>query len=173
MRIAVSGAHRVGKTTLIEKLRESLPEYECRAEAYYELAEAGYDFSEIPTPDDYIAQLEYSIKQITTSEDKVIFDRCPVDMLAYIQATGEFDDFDIQSWYRRVQDVMCEIDLLVFVPVEEPDLIDCPESDLPELRHQVNELLTEWIWDFDTDVVEVAGSPMARKNEVVEHMSKG
>ena len=172
MKIAVSGAHRVGKTTLIEKLGESLPGFECREEAYHEMEELGYDFSGIPTADDYLAQLEHSIQQITTTKNNLIFDRSPVDMLAYIQATNEFDNFDIQTWYQRVQDVMNEIDLLVFVPVEEPDLMGCPDSDLPDLRLQVNELLTEWIWDFDTNVIEVTGSQLTRRNQVIEHMSK-
>ena len=172
MKIAVCGAHKVGKTTLIDKIHESLPEYECMQEPYYDLEETGYLFSDVPTPDDFLAQLEHSIKQITTPEDNVIFDRCPVDLLAYTQVTNAFDDINIQTWFQRVQDVMGEIDLLVFVPVEEPDLIDCPEADLPELRHQVNELLTEWIWDFDTDVIKVTGSLLARKNQVLRYLSK-
>ena len=66
---------------------------------------------------------------------------------------------------------MREIDLLVFVPIEGPDIINCSESDLPELRQQVNELLNELIWDFDTDIIEVAGSPLDRRNQVIKHIS--
>jgi len=58
MKIAVTGSHRTGKTTLVEKLLEALPEYTCKAEAYYELEETGHIFSEIPVLEDYILQLE-------------------------------------------------------------------------------------------------------------------
>lgn len=172
MKIAVTGAHRVGKTTLIEELQKSLPEYTARLEAYYELEEAGYAFAETPTVEDYVKQLEHSIEQITESGDNVIFDRCPLDMLAYIQATDEFGYSDVSSLYRKVQDAMAEIDLLVFIPIQNPDLLACSESDLPQLRLQVDEILHDLIWDFDADTIEVFGSPEARKNQVITHLAR-
>ena len=172
MKIAVSGAHRTGKTTLIEELNEALPEYISRAEAYYELEEVGTVFSEIPVSDDFIVQLEYSITQITTPGDHVIFDRCPIDMLAYILAYTESENFDIPSMYQKVQNAMNEIDLLIFVPIEEPDSIGCPESDMLELRQQVNDILSDLIWDFNIDVIEVSGSVTERRNQVLEHLSQ-
>jgi len=171
MKIAVTGAHRTGKTALVEILHEALPEYICKPEAYRELEETGYVFSEIPVLVDYLLLLEHSISQITDPGDNVIFDRCPIDMLAYIRAVTEFENFDIQSLYQRVQNVMTEIDLLIFVPVEDPDIIGCQESDLPELRQQVDEILSEWIWDFNIDVIEVSGSLEARRNQVLKHIS--
>jgi thymidylate kinase len=172
MKIAITGAHRTGKTTLVEKLNEALPDYDCKAEAYYELEENGHAFSETPVLEDYILQLEYSINQITTGGDNIIFDRCPIDMLAYIQAGNEFGNFDMQSMYQRVQNLMTEIDLLIFVAIEEPDRIGCPESELPILRQRVNEILNDWIWDFDIDVIEVSCSLEARKNQVMERLSE-
>lgn len=170
MKIAIAGAHRVDKTTLAEKLLEYFSDYELRPEPYYELEELGHVFSETPNIDDFIEQLEYSIKQISMSEDKVIFDRCPVDLLAYMQATSESNG--IESFYHRVQNVIKEIDLLVFVPIENPDLISCPKSELPELRHQVNEILNEWIWDFDIETIEVTGTLSARTNQVIKKVSQ-
>ena len=172
MKIAVTGAHRTGKTSLVEKLIEALPEYSCKAEAYYELEDKGYFFSEIPSLEDYILQLEYSIEQLTDSGDNVIFDRCPIDMLAYIRADQDVENIDIQLKFQRVQNSMSEIDLLVFVAIEDPDVIRCQESDLPELRQQVNEILYDWIFDFDIDVLEVSGSLLERKNKVIEYLSK-
>jgi len=171
MKIAVTGAHRTGKTSLVELLQEALPEYFCLAEVYYELEETGHVFSEIPLLEDYILQLEHSINQVTSPGDNVIFDRCPIDMLAYIQAVNEYGNFDIQSMYQQVQKAMTEIDLLIFVAIEDPDTIGCQESDLPELRQQVNEILNDWIWDFNIDVIEVYGSMEERRNQVLEHIS--
>lgn len=84
MKIAVAGAHRVGKTTLAEKLQEHLPGYTLNTEAYYELEESGYVFSERPDVDDFIKQFEFSIKQITKSGDNTIFDRCAIDIFGKI-----------------------------------------------------------------------------------------
>ena len=170
MKIAITGAHRVGKTTLAEKLQEYLADYELRTEPYSELEELGYEFSAIPNVDDFIEQLEFSIKQITTSGDKVIFDRCPIDFLAYIHALDE--SVNIQSIYTKVESIMSEIDLLVFVPVEQPDLITCQELDFPELRFRVNEILNEWILDFGIETLEVKGTLLNRKDQVLGKISQ-
>ena len=52
MKIAITGTHRVGKTTLAEKLYEFFPDYEHYSELYFQLEEAGNIFPEIPTIDD-------------------------------------------------------------------------------------------------------------------------
>jgi GTPase SAR1 family protein len=165
MKIAITGSHRVGKTTLLEKLQENLADYTIRMEPYNELEESGYEFSEIPIADDFLKQLEYSIKQIESCDDNEIFDRCPIDFLAYIQAIDE--TINIQSPYNRVERIMKEIDLLVFVPIEEPDLILCPESDLPKLRKKVNEILNDWFLDFGIETIIVNGTLMNRLDQVL------
>jgi len=170
MKIAITGAHRVGKTTLAEKLQEYLTDYELRIEPYFELEELGYLFSELPDVDDFIEQLEYSIKQITTSGNNVIFDRCPIDFLAYIQSIDESGN--IQSIFNKVESVMSKIDLLVYVPVEEPDLISCRESEFPELRVKVNEILNDWVWDFGIETLEVKGTLLNRKDQVLGKISQ-
>jgi len=172
MRIAITGAHKVGKTSLINELRTALPDYEFKAEAYYELEEKGFSFSEVPTCAEYMALLKHSIEQITSSEGNVVFDRCPVDILAYIQAEDELDSADLQSWYNKVKEVMKEIDILVFVPVEKPDLIGCAKSDLPKLRLIVNEILYDWVRDFNLNTIEVTGTLSERKDQVIKQISK-
>jgi hypothetical protein len=115
--------------------------------------------------------MEHSMVQINIREMNVIFDRCPVDMLAYIQATNESDNSTIRTLYQRVKKAVQQIDLMVFVPIEEPDAIGCPESDLPGLRKKVNEILRDWIGDFGIDVIEVSGSPSERCSQVMKHMA--
>ncbi|MDQ8014620.1 MAG: ATP-binding protein [Flavobacterium nitrogenifigens] len=164
MRIAILGAHMVGKTTLAEKLYESFPDYEFYPEPYFELQEMGFDFSEIPTADDYMAQLEHSIKQIMRSNRNAIFDRCPIDLLAYALAVD--DNLNFSSIFNRIQNAIKEIDVFVFVPVEKPDRILCSDSDLPELRDEVNNIIGELILDFDLEVIEVKGSLSERLNQI-------
>lgn len=162
MRIAVIGSHCVGKTTFVEELQKLLPDYEFYPEPYYELEERGYLFSEMPTIDDYIAQFEYSIKQISASGDHAVFDRCPIDLLAYIQVVSKSED--IQVFYQRIEDILPEIDLFVFVPIEEPDRMLC--SELPELRKEVNEILHDLIGDLGIETIEVHGSISQRLNQI-------
>ncbi len=110
-------------------------------------------------------QLEFSIKQITTSGDKVIFDRCPIDFLAYIHALDE--SVNIQSIYTKVESIRSEIDFLVFVPIEEPELILCQESDFPELRFKANEILNVWFLNFGIETIEVKRTLLNRKYQIL------
>ena len=167
MKIAITGAHRVGKTTLAEKLQEYLVDYELRMEPYHELTELGYEFSEQPNVSDFLEQLDYSITQISTSDRNVIFDRCPIDFLAYIQAID--GSGNIQSIFNKVESIISELDLLVFVPIEEPDLIPGDTADFQELREDVNEIMADWIGDFGVDVIEVRGT---LSNQLEQILSK-
>lgn len=170
MKIAFTGAHRVGKTTLAEKLQASLPDYLFIPEPYVELEELGHSFSETPKSEDFIAQLEYAIERICIDEPHVIFDRSPLDLFVYLYLTS--DTKTSQSFYLKVREAMTEIDLLVFVPIETPDLIGCPKDEFPELREQVNELLHEWIGDFDLDTIEVRGTVSEREEQILHKISE-
>ena len=60
MRIAVSGAHRTGKTTLIDELLGALATFSAVDEPYCLLAEEGHAFAEMPCLEDFELQLERS-----------------------------------------------------------------------------------------------------------------
>lgn len=161
MKIAITGTHRVGKTTLAEALQEKLAGYEVRQEPYYDLEEAGYLFTETPDVEDFIDQFKHSVKQLSTSDSHVIFDRCPVDLLAYIHAIDE--KRPIQSLFNEAERIMAEIDLLIFIPIE--------DTDEQELRTRVNDILQEWVWDFGVETIEVSGTLQERIAKVVGKIS--
>ena len=95
----------------------------------------------------------------------MIFDRCVLDILAYLHILDPKKN--IQSLFEKTITVLAEIDILVFVPIEEPDLIHCQKSDLPKLRSQVNDLLLDWIDDLGIQVIEVHGTPSSRCNQIL------
>jgi len=175
MKIAVSGAHWTGKTTLVEELHRELPDHVSMNEPYYLLEEEGHVFPEMSGVEDFELQLACSIEQITSSEKNIIFDRCPADMLAYLKTHTDFEIFDLKTWLIKIQDAMQQLDLLVFVPVEEPDLITCPESENTGLRSRVDEELHDIIlgnvWDFNLQVLEVNGTLSERLHQVLAHVT--
>lgn len=171
MRIAFTGSHRVGKTTLAEEIAKSLPDYEFIIEPYLQLEEEGYLFSEIPTLEDYMEQFNFSIEQLQNSDDDVIFDRCPLDLLAYIYAISKRKN--IATLYEEMTTAIAEIDLLIFVPIEKVDLISCQELDLPNLRNEVNDILEDWIGDFSNEILEVSGTLENRKKQVLDKIIMG
>jgi len=169
MRIAFTGSHRVGKTTLAEEIADNLSDHEFINEPYLQLEEEGYLFSEIPTLDDYMEQFNFSVKQLQNSGENLIFDRCPLDLLAYFYAVGKKKD--ISGLYEEMTTAIAEIDLLVFVPIEKVDLIVCQESDLPNLRQEVNDILEDWIGDFSNEILEVSGTLENRKKQILDKIT--
>ena len=173
MRIAVSGAHRTGKTTLIEKLSRALPTYIVVDEPYYLLEEEGHEFPEMPSLEDFELQLERSIQCVDDSEDDQLFDRCPADMLAYLIAHPDADGGEVDPWLPRARRAMQRLDLVVFVPVEEPDRITVSDPEENELRRQVDEELRDMIlddrYDFGVEAIEVTGNARERARQVLAH----
>lgn len=83
-RIAISGTHCMGKTTLINDFLEIYPEYIYEEEPYYQLQEKhDIEFSGEPTLEDFIEQLEYSLERLDfrAAQPNVIFERCPMDFV--------------------------------------------------------------------------------------------
>jgi len=169
MRIAIFGAHNVGKTTLAEELLEHLPGYTLEIEPYYQLEFSGYEFSETPNAEDFVEQFNYSVNLISQSGDDVIFDRCVIDILAYLHIIDPARN--IQNLFQKAQEIVDEIDLFVFVSIEEPDLIPDYQTDLPKLREQVNNLLYDWIDDFGIKVIKVSGTFSNRRDQVLAKIS--
>jgi energy-coupling factor transporter ATP-binding protein EcfA2 len=175
MRIAISGTHRSGKSTLVEELAGALPEYSAVEEPYYQLAEEGQDFAEMPSVEDFELQLERSIACLEEDEENVIFDRCPADLLGYLLTHSEAEAFDLKRWLPRIRKAMATLDLVVFLPIEGRDRIVLLPSEDPELRMLVDEKLREILldnpFDFNIGVLEVTGSPRERARRVLMALS--
>ncbi len=165
MKIAIIGAHNVGKTTLAEELLEHLPGYTLEMEPYYQLEAAGYEFSEIPAVEDFGKQFNYSVELVSKTESNVIFDRCVIDILAYLHVIDP--GRNIQLLFETAQAILAEIDLVVFVPIEEPDLISGRQTDQPKLRGLVNDLLYDWIEDLSIEAIKVNGTLTNRRDQVL------
>ena len=176
MRIAISGTHFSGKSTLVEALSEALPQYITVEEPYHLLQEEGYEFAEMPSIEDFELQLERSIENLDEGNPNAIFDRCPADILGYLLSHPDAEAFDLKKWLPRVQTAIRKLDLVVFLPIEEPDRIVLPLSEDAAYRQRVDEKLKEIILEnsfvFEMDVLEVTGSPRTRVKRVLAHISE-
>lgn len=176
MRIAVSGTHHSGKSTLIEELSAVLPGYLTVDEPYYLLVEEGHEFAEMPSVEDFELQLERSLECLSGREPDVIFDRCPVDFLGYLLAHPDAGAFHPETWLPRVQAAIDTLDLIVFLPVEARDRIALPPSVDARFRLDVDQALKEIFLDASLDlemnVIEVTGALHERVRLVVSHVSE-
>ncbi|HKP57356.1 MAG TPA: ATP-binding protein [Polyangiales bacterium] len=177
MRIAISGTHRSGKTSLVEALAAHLPKHDSVEEPYRALEEDGYEFSHPPALEDFEEQLEWSLERLHEDETAVVFDRCPVDILAYIAEHEEADSFDLEEHMPRVRAAMQTLDLIVFVPIEPQDRIAFSRSDDEQgsrgaVDGQLREILVEDAYDFGVEVLEVAGSLEQRLRMVLQRIQE-
>jgi predicted ATPase len=174
VRIALSGSHAVGKSTLIADLHQELPAYKMVDEPYYQLLDEGHIFADRPSVEDLLTQLERSIAQLTSDRAAdVLYDRCPADFLAYLSAFKAHDS--VGEWITPATDALRTLDLIVFVPIEQPDRIaDVAAAD--SLRRNVDTHIREMLLDdsfgFDRPVIEVQGSPVARAREVLSKIQE-
>jgi predicted ATPase len=175
MRIAFSGSHRVGKTTLVERIAEALPGYTTVDEPYYLLEADGYEFTEQPSLDNFEAQLERSLAALAGGERDALFDRCPVDVLAYLLVHHEAARFDPDDWRERIHEAMQTLDLVVFVPVEDTDRIALASHDDAEHRSAVHAKLCELLVDdalgLDAEVLAVTGDVRVRVDQIMARIA--
>lgn len=141
MRIAVSGTHFIGKSTLIEDFIKNHPEYKLEIEPYYKLQdEKAIELSLEPTLESLMEQLDYSIEQLgeCANQKNIIFDRCPVDFLAYAMCALIEDDIDVNDSevserFEDIKEALNHLDLIIFLPISSKNPIDYTEEN-PEYR---------------------------------------
>lgn len=174
MRIAFSGTHRVGKSTLLSAVAEALPRHATLDEPYNLLEEEGYEHEAEPSLEDFIAQLERSLQAFEESGPDTLFDRSPLDLLAYLLTHEDAESFDIDEWIERVREAMQSLDLVVFVPIEQPDRIAVPAHADRRLRARVHKQLERLIvddkYDFGLDALVVEGDVRARLDLILERI---
>jgi predicted ATPase len=166
VRVAVSGSHRTGKTTLVEALSGLLPGYDVRDEPYRVLEEEGYEFADPPSVEDFERQLRHSIDTLADVGADVLLDRCPLDFVAYLQALDEEVDVD------ELRNSVALLDLVVVVPIESPDRIAVGAHEDLRLRRRVDERLRVLALDdphgFEVATLEVSGGVDERIRQVMQ-----
>jgi hypothetical protein len=144
MRIGISGTHGTGKTTLAESLCAHLPGHITAEEPYYLLEEEGYEFGFPPTPDDYRALLARSLRCLSDPLPGIVFDRTPLDYLAYLAATGA--DAEREADAPAIQSALARLDLLVLTVITPETEQTLPTPELPELRARMNDALLDLVY---------------------------
>jgi len=133
MRIAVSGTHFIGKSTLIEDFVKRHPNYKSEIEPYYNYNmenEKSMELSLEPSIDSLLEQLDYNINQLNEckNEKNVIFDRCPVDFIAYSMCALDEDNVDINDSeiserFDDIKTALNSLDLILFLPINKENSI--------------------------------------------------
>ena len=174
MRIAVSGTHCTGKSTLIDAFLKAHPDFAHEPEPYTVLVEDfGEEFSAEPCVEDFYRQLVFNIDRLRKHArgERVIYERCPLDFLAYIDA---LDPQSTEASLGPISDAMQNLDLIVYLPQD----AEICESEYPKLRKAVDRRLTAIFRDEEFGVlsscsaviVEATGSTAQRLRIIESHI---
>lgn len=173
MKIAISGTHVTGKSSLIAELARLFPDFTVLPEPYYQLVEEGHPFHDPPSHDDFEAQLERSLSDLEQNSPPLLLDRCPIDLLAYLLCHSPH--VDPAEWLPRIQAALAELDQIFFLPVEDPDPIALPPSEDPDYRSEIDqklqEILLENCWGLDLRVTVLQGSLAAKVAAVSAYLA--
>jgi hypothetical protein len=175
MRVAVSGTHCSGKSTLIDAFLSAHADYLFEPEPYEVLNDVyGEGFGAEPSADDFFRQLEYHVERLHQYRpgDRVIFERSPADFVAYLLALEDLrrDTADAELTKQAISaavNAVALLDLIVYVPASD---VPAPESEDPKLRRAVDVrleqiLLEDVIGLFTNDgpsILELAGTTAQR-----------
>jgi hypothetical protein len=173
MRIAISGSHATGKSTLARTLGDLLPTYAIVDEPYHFMISEGMLFSDPPVFEDFESQLERSISLLAANPaPDVIFERCPIDFFAYLSAFRNRDPEVAAQWFDLIEESIRTIDIIAYVPLESPDRIDVSSDEHPKLRRVVDRILRSFLVDDDLglglNVIELRGSVHERTSRLLE-----
>jgi AAA domain-containing protein len=145
MRIAVSGTHCTGKSTLIDEFLLAHPDFVHEPEPYTALQDDyGEVFSAEPCEDDFYRQLEFNVERLRSHRvgERVIFERCPADFVAYLLALRDLgrgaNSRATEEALGLAKQAIVLLDLIVFLPLDDKPLRVMAESEDRELRCAVD-----------------------------------
>jgi hypothetical protein len=187
LRIAISGTHRIGKTTLVDAFAAACPGYSVIREPYEVLVdELGEEFDDDLAEDSFQRQLEYQLTQLSGFEPNanVIFDRCPVDFLAYMMATSSRRPAEValpDNLVAAAHGGLEYLDLVVFLPLRLSGraVLDA-EEDL-QFRREADRYLRDLISDDGAGlfsrrraprVLELGGPTPRRLRELLDYVHR-
>ena len=161
MRIAISGSHGVGKSTLIDAFLERRPGYVHQPEAYETLGDDVAMTDEGPTPEALEDLLRWTITAVAEhpAGADVIHERSPADYLAYAAASrrswgrGEAEDF-VARFAALVASSLVALDLIAIVPLSRD--LPAREGEDGRFRRRADRELRRIVLDGDRDVLSLS-----------------
>jgi hypothetical protein len=151
MRIGISGTHGTGKTTLAGAVCACLPGHVTVDEPYYLLEEEGHEFGVPPSPDDWRALLARSLRTLSSQPllPGAIFDRTPLDYLAYMAVTNA--DLLREADTAAIRSALTSLDLVVITVITPETERVLPAPEMLGLRSEMNDALVELVYDDPLD----------------------
>jgi hypothetical protein len=173
LRVAVSGSHGTGKSTLIADFLRERPGYRHEPEAFELLGdEIDIGDSGEPAEDGLALLLEHTLRVVETQEagSRVVFERSPVDYLAYAVAARSWPrglgPRFVRRFASRVRESLSHLDLIVLLPLSTGGPVAHGEEN-PRFRRRVDEALRGALLDDDLELLQGVRIPTVVELPVV------
>ncbi|WP_131782882.1 AAA family ATPase [Legionella gresilensis] len=172
MRIAVSGSHSLGKSTFVQDFIDAHPNYQLETEPYRALRDNyNIKFGKDSTRFCNGIQFYYNlsrVKQYQNASCNVIFDRCPIDYIAYSLYTEKYKQTDldmkfIESLIAPTREALKYIDLLIFISINDKHLVDIEDDGIRPIdvsyRAEVDNFFKQIYFEQKYQVMPVKKAP--------------
>lgn len=182
MRIAITGSSCQGKSTLIKDMQNEWPSMELPSSSYRSLIKKG-KHSKNTSEDVQWKILNQMVdeQQKYRNNSKVIFDRCPLDNIAYTMwanAKGIISDKFVEKCIPIVKESMRFLDIIFFIPISKSFPVNIEDNGereidkyyIEEIDHILKTIYAQWREDTDVffpkddtpTIIEIFGSPEER-----------
>ena len=171
MRIAISGTHSMGKSTMVDDFLQAHPEYIHEIEPYRALRDDHeLRFAKQSTRYCIQVQLDYTFERMKryAEGDNVIYDRCPVDFIPYSLYTNKYGLTDLNLAYiekvvPEIRESLQYLDIILFLPITDKHLVELDDDGIRpievEYRQEVDEFFKTVYRDFSYDILPKKNPP--------------
>ena len=115
MKIAITGAQGVGKTTLAEQINNDYPDLKILPEAARLAKQAGYNLDQTATIETELWLIRKQI-ELESIENNWVADRCGIDLLAYIHHLFSKESALMEFATKTLVPRFSNYDLVLYLP---------------------------------------------------------
>lgn len=166
MRIAVSGTSNTGKSTLVKNILAVWPNYKTPSKTYRDLIkEKNLPHSSKTSIDTQWDILNFMLDQLqnTTTKSNIVFDRCPLDNLAYTLWSHDkgiegFTKEYVDKAIKLTKESMRHIDLILLlkydsiIKIEQDELRDTNVEFIKEVNEIFDALYLQYRINYEADI---------------------
>lgn len=176
-RIAITGTHGVGKTTLAHSLKSSFEDLTVvlNCQIARTLIKNGYSLGKEATAESYIQYViaQLRAEQISEECDLFISDRTLLDPLAYAIVNREYIGSSVpESIIEMLKSIWLleskQYDLYVFVPIEFDMPADGIRPEGEEYRKKIEAQMYSLLNEYNVNYITVSGTLIDRNTQVYE-----
>lgn len=166
MKIAITGAQGVGKTTLAQQINRAYPNLKILPEAARLAKEAGYNLDQTATTETELWLITKQI-ELENTESKWVADRCGIDLLAYIHHLFSKELDLIEYATKTLVPRFSNYDLVLYLPSGQFTIKDdgVRVTDL-KFQQAIDRRVKDVLEKHKIPFVEIVGSPKERLAKV-------